>query len=164
VIYKFKKGTYSYGVDAQTAGEALEKIRTRFGKIETERVVSQAGDPRSVLHPAFEWNDAVAAHQHRLNEARHLVRAITVQETEDDPAEPAFVHVRVDHKGYYQATRVVVKNPDEWDIVRTSALAMLDQAKVHLSTLMQIAEESRTKKAKVKRAQKKIDEAVGELS
>ena len=49
------------------------------GRITPEMVVDAARDPNSPLHSAFEWDDAQAAHEHRLAQARVLLRRVRVE-------------------------------------------------------------------------------------
>jgi hypothetical protein len=42
-------------------------------KLDDESVVARATDPDSALHGVFDWHDASAAHQHRLQQARSLI-------------------------------------------------------------------------------------------
>ena len=44
------------------------------GRVTPEIVVEAARDPASPLHSAFTWDDAQAAHEHRLAQARVLLR------------------------------------------------------------------------------------------
>lgn len=48
------------------------------GSLTPEAVVSAARDPASPLHTAFEWDDAKAAMEHRLSQARHMIRRVMV--------------------------------------------------------------------------------------
>ena len=58
-------------IDNPKRDELLD-ILARNGKITTELVVDTAKDPDNVLHTSFEWNDKVAGHQFRLEQAEHL--------------------------------------------------------------------------------------------
>lgn len=60
--------------------EQLEAIRasSESGVLEAEDVVESARSADSPLHRFFEWDDAKAAHQHRLSQARRLIRMVTV--------------------------------------------------------------------------------------
>jgi hypothetical protein len=49
------------------------------GRITPEMVVEAARDPNSPLHSAFTWDDAQAAHEHRLAQARVLLRRVRVE-------------------------------------------------------------------------------------
>ena len=53
---------------------ALRELEHPDGRIVPEEVVDAARDPDSPLHSSFPWDDATAAHAHRLNLARELIR------------------------------------------------------------------------------------------
>lgn len=60
--------------------ERLERIRLRNnGVLTPEAVVADAASKSSPLHSEFEWNDKRAAHQYRLDQARELIRKVTVE-------------------------------------------------------------------------------------
>lgn len=67
--------------------DALDRIAKDDpdGLIQTEAVVEAAQDPESPLHKYFDWNDATAAHQHRLAQARKLVRNFTIRVIDEGP-------------------------------------------------------------------------------
>ena len=48
------------------------------GKLTAELLVIEAADPDSVLHKSFEWDNDKAAHQHRLDQARTLIRSVRI--------------------------------------------------------------------------------------
>jgi hypothetical protein len=54
---------------------------TNKGTITPEQVVEAARDPRSALHHHFTWDNDAAAHAHRLNEARALIRTVKIDVT-----------------------------------------------------------------------------------
>jgi hypothetical protein len=81
---------------AQEAGEALAQIERRYGSIKPETVIKEAGKPRNPLHKFFEWDDTKAAHEHRLWQARSLIKSVHVKiigDTRLDKAVRAFVNV-----------------------------------------------------------------------
>lgn len=84
----------SRGCDAQAVGEALLDLPSRT----PDAIVEAAQPAGSPLHPCFTWDDATAAHLHRLSEARNLVRSLDfeVAPAPGVPAEPVslFAHVR----------------------------------------------------------------------
>lgn len=85
-IFQFREGAHFSG-DAQAVGERLEKLRARSDGLTPEMVVTDARNIRSILHPYFEWDDAAAAEQHRITQARELIRAVHVRFL-DVPASP----------------------------------------------------------------------------
>jgi hypothetical protein len=77
-VYGFRPGRSVKNIAPQELGQALEDLRVLHGKLTAEIVVEAAKDESSVLHAAFTWDDAEAAQQHRLNEARRLITCIQV--------------------------------------------------------------------------------------
>lgn len=51
---------------------------TNGGKVTPEQVLAAASEPSHPLHGRFTWNDSDAAHQHRLDQARSLIRSVRV--------------------------------------------------------------------------------------
>lgn len=53
----------------------LEKIKKQKGEMQAKDVVDFArNNPRSALHKEFEWDDSIAAEQHRISQARHIIK------------------------------------------------------------------------------------------
>lgn len=90
--YAFRAGA-RVRVDAQTAGEELERIRVEQGAITAPAVIDAAKPKDAPLHPAFTWDNRTAAHQWRLHEARHLIRSVQVVREDSEPR-LKYVHVR----------------------------------------------------------------------
>lgn len=64
----------------QRKRELLEAIAARKGGLLlAEDVLATAADPEHELHGEFEWDDAKAAHAHRMEQARQLVRTVRVE-------------------------------------------------------------------------------------
>lgn len=61
--------------------ELLINLHSTHGSLTPEMVVREASSSNSPLHGLFEWNDARAAHQHRLDTARTLIREVRVKIT-----------------------------------------------------------------------------------
>lgn len=98
VRYVWKGGT---GVKeestAQIVGERLAEIEQERGTLKAEFVVEDARSGNSPLHRFFEWNDAKAAEQHRLHQARHLITHIHVKQIDAHEVKSptrAFVNLR----------------------------------------------------------------------
>jgi hypothetical protein len=70
----------------QKIGEALADIaEAHSGRLTPGDVVEAARNKRSPLNPHFEWNDAAAAEQYRLDQARSLIRVVRVEDDTDEP-------------------------------------------------------------------------------
>lgn len=97
-------------VNAQTAGEELERIYQEKGRLDPADIVDESRSPVAPLHCCFEWDDQKAAEKFRESQASAIVRQITVvYETKDTPQSTrAFVHIQ---KSYLPIS--VVVNSDE---------------------------------------------------
>jgi hypothetical protein len=83
MIYEWTSGS-RLDAKAQDVGERIEQIRTvNAGVVTPELLVDDARGEESPLHPCFEWNDATAAEKYRLDQARLVLRSITVSITDD---------------------------------------------------------------------------------
>jgi hypothetical protein len=81
------------------------------GRVTPEAVLEAAADPASPLHDHFEWDDAAAAQQHRLEQARSLIRSVRVQITTETRVVSTVHYVRdpsvsSGEQGYVSVTRL----------------------------------------------------------
>lgn len=105
-------------VDAQTAGEEIERIYNRDGFVDPAVLVMESKEESAPLHKCFEWNDTEAAKKYRITQAKEIVRSIvTVHETTNTETR-AFVSVKQE----YHPISVVIKQPDAREILLNQAL------------------------------------------
>ncbi|KKN96691.1 hypothetical protein LCGC14_0163350 [marine sediment metagenome] len=79
--YNFKKGSRYTKVQkalANDIGQELETIRKDEGGILPEEVLRRAHAKKSPMHSFFTWDNHSAANDHRLEQARLLIRNIEV--------------------------------------------------------------------------------------
>jgi hypothetical protein len=88
----------------------------------TEELLDSAKPKDSPIHHLFEWDDKVAANEHRLHTARVLIRSIVVRVEGNEL--PAFCNITISDEGprRYMATTEAVKIPSIWDQVLRRAL------------------------------------------
>lgn len=102
-------------------------------------VVDAARPKRNPIHPCFEWNDAAAADEFRLWQARKLIKDVRIVEDSGDER-PAFVHVRLVQEenggNFYQRAETLRERPTEY-------LAALDEARRKLASAQASFEELR---------------------
>lgn len=141
--YGWSQGSHMpHGVDANAVAEELNKLGN---KVVPEIIVQKAKSPRSAMHPCFEWDDSVAAHEYRLTQARHLARSLVVSVQRAD-GEPRYVRAFVsvqhpeDEENTYTPYAVVMS--DDW--LRQQALArvkaQLQAIRERYSELEELAE------------------------
>lgn len=109
-------------VDAQTAGEVLERIYSRDGVIEPEVIVRESEAPSAPLHNCFEWDNEKAAHKYRITQAQGIIRAIVAVE-DTNTAQETRAFVSVDRE--YHPVSVVIRNPEKRDVMLQNALCEL---------------------------------------
>lgn len=59
--------------------EQLMEVYERRGELTPTIVVEEASDPASPLHARLEWDDAKAAHAHRLDQAHRLIQSVRIR-------------------------------------------------------------------------------------
>ena len=58
--------------------DQLAGPRRKIGNLDPADVIAAAKNPSSALHANFEWDDTVAAHKHRMSQARYMLRSIKI--------------------------------------------------------------------------------------
>jgi hypothetical protein len=113
--YAWRNGTRFGGSDPQAVGEAVAIL----GSPTAERLVDAAKAKGSPLHSLFEWDDSVAAGEHRLETARNVMRSLVITVVIEEVADPveirAFEAVTVESgeaKAYVPTMKVM--GNDEW--------------------------------------------------
>jgi hypothetical protein len=111
--YEFREGSrFQRGspADANLVGGHLDALRVEFkGELTPADVVAAARSANSPLHPFFEWDDRRAGEQHRLAQARGLIRAVVAVYRTADAERPvrrvvAFTHIPHGAESHYRAT------------------------------------------------------------
>lgn len=115
VTYGWRPGS-RVSLDAQKAGEALARVeKAHNGLLEPEMVVEAARKESSPLHPHFQWDDALAADEFRKDQARDLIRSITIDISRSN-LEPkpirAFVNVEIGGQSGYASTTTAMSSPE----------------------------------------------------
>lgn len=70
-------GSGIHAADAAKIGPLLEKFE-KLGQLTPEFLVKEAERKNSPFHKFFEWDNGRAAHKHRIEQARFLIRSVRV--------------------------------------------------------------------------------------
>lgn len=125
---KWKQNVPTKGIDAAKAYKALEAIRTKNSGLTDDGILLAASAKNHVLNQWFEWDDTVAASEHRRNQARQLIRSIEVTYSEA-PGIKTRVY-EVEHKSrpqdpgrtVYTTIEEVLANPESRDRLIAEAI------------------------------------------
>jgi len=112
----------------QMIRKELERIRKTHGNIlRPEDVVEAAENEKSPLHAFFAWEEAKAAHEYRLWQARKLIANVTVEIRGEKTNEywNATVTVRNEKTQGYFTTKDVLSNEALYHQVLEEALSDL---------------------------------------
>lgn len=108
--YRAASGARLTHQQAQVVGETLESLGDEFTPADVLKVAKAKKSP---LHTFFEWDDTEAAKEHRLEQARGLVRSVRVVITTPNGMDEtrAFHSVRIHeeepHRAYAPTTRIL---------------------------------------------------------
>lgn len=111
--YSWKTGS-RIKADPEKVGKELESIL----EVTPEKVLAKAKNKNSAMHQCFTWEDTEAAHKWRLEEARHIVKALVILEPVDNGPQAviqvrAFEHITLDDRPVYMPIDKVLEN-DDW--------------------------------------------------
>lgn len=104
--------------------DRLRGLQKEDGRLDPKDVVNDARHPRSPLHDSFEWDDSVAAEQHRLLQARRLIGAVKFEIRIHKVDIPAPIYVKDPDDHVYRT--VVAVRSDE-DQARAALIAATDR-------------------------------------
>lgn len=130
--------------DAKAVGEHLELLRKQCkGELTPEDVLADARHDNSPLHSFFEWDDTEAARQHRLAQARGLIKAVVAVYTQ--PERPAqrmkmFVHIPEPQAPHYRETSHALSVQRTRKMVLERAWNELQAWRKRYATLSEFAE------------------------
>ena len=133
VRYGWKPIGHNPPVAAETAGKTIERIRTREGPFfAPSALVDEARPTDSALHPAFQWNDSIAAEAYRVEQARYIIRHIVIEQYDDTIGERsltvrAFVSIKTENHGHrFTSIAHAMSDEDMREQLWMSALADLE--------------------------------------
>lgn len=120
--------------------DALSELETESGRLTPEEVVRHAADSSSPLHAYFEWDDSVAAHAHRISQARDLISSVRVEVKTTTTTVKVVGYVRdpsvhPSQQGYVNTLRL----KSEADLARDAVVDAFANASGHLRRARQLA-------------------------
>lgn len=146
----------TWNLDPQKVGEELDSLRmSNDGILVWEDVIEFAkGHTRSDCNKAIEWDDKKAAHAHRKNQVRSLIRSVRVRR--NNKSVRAFITIK-GKKGYYSFDDVMADEQMREDLVegymkRLTSIQEETKAIKEFAKVNAEIERAREKRLRVKRA------------
>ena len=135
MVYKWR--FTKYPVDAQVAGEELERICESHGALTPEIVLNESREQAAVLHNCFEWDDIVAAESWRREQAGQIIRQlVTVTVAGKETSEPVRAFVQIENT--YKPIEQVIVRADYVSAMLQNAKKELQSFRLKYSTLTQL--------------------------
>lgn len=126
------------GADAQ---KVTDEILSIGDSATPQQIVELAKDETTELHKCFEWDDAVAAYQYRLQQARNITHHLVIEEDKPEPDKPPLrFFVMPENGGGYKPITTVFKREDEYQQLLNKAMAELRAIKQKYSRLTELQE------------------------
>lgn len=119
--------------------QAIIALSDRTGVLTPDAIVAAARPKDSVLHSLFTWNNRAAADAHRLNEARQLIRAVTVEIRVEKVTVQAPYFVRDPTLAPSQGYRSLGRLRNDADLAREAVIAEMKRASGALARARAIA-------------------------
>ena len=130
-------------IKKQVIGELKRIAEKHNGLLQPDAVVKEAKPKTSPLHSYFEWNNSAAAYQHRLWQARSLIRvAVEIIAGVDSPVD-VFVSLSNDRgkkRGGYRLMVDVLSDGDLREQMLSDALKELVVFRDKYKALRELAE------------------------
>lgn len=120
-----------------TIKSELLALQDEEGILDPKGVVDWARKhKKSALHGAFTWDDAKAADEYRIWEARRLIRIHIVT----DDGEPEFVSLSIDRPGGggYRSVSDVLSNRNLSDVMLRDALSDLERVRARYARVKEL--------------------------
>jgi len=115
-------------VRAEEAGPLLESLAEELGERLTTEVVVEAAQPKdSPIHGAFEWDDSLAAMEHRSLQARQLLKSlrVVIAGQEDQEPQRLFLNVRYEDSQAYSTVQHILDDAGLYAVVLRDAVIAL---------------------------------------
>ena len=127
--------------DPNQIGTALSEIASQHGgELRPNYVVEAAKDETHPLHRFFEWDDKVAAHAYRVDQARALIRIVRVEIDEEKEPVRAFYSINDGSGQRYHPVERVMSSATMQVALWKSAKRDLEAFKTRYRAIMELVE------------------------
>ncbi len=139
--YCWKASIFSGVYETMDADKVGKEIEALGDNVTTDEIVEKAKSTRSAMHNYFEWDDSVAGHMYRKQQASRLLCNLEVKYIADKK-EPVTVraYVNLKKQSSYQPIETVVSDIDRYQMLLSKAYEDLKRVKTKYQDLEEIQE------------------------
>ena len=106
--YRVKGNAHDIAVELDSL--AVRKGKAKVKELRPKDVVAAAEDPDSAMHDHFEWDDSEAAEKYRLDQARYIMRSITITYSAPEYYPPEVIDLDETEDGAEEITAPMFSN------------------------------------------------------
>ena len=139
MVYKWR---FSQGVPAEIAGNELERIEARHGKVTAAILVKESKSKQAALHSCFEWDDKKAAEKYRLRQADSIITNLVVMvDGKPETETRAYINVSTARQGEFNHATIALLSEDTKTMEINRLVGVMDGARRDLERLGNFAAE-----------------------
>lgn len=110
-MYQWKTASYIKS-DANLAGKQCEELERTVG-LTPANLLNANRDESAPLHDEFEWDDATAAEEYRLSQARHIINCLCIKTEKSAEQTPIRAFFKTSSSQPYESLEVILKSSDK---------------------------------------------------
>lgn len=135
--YEWGLASFAKGINPNEAVKELGKIEKSYGSLTPEHILDAALPEASLFHSLFTWDDAKAANQYRLEQARRILNNVRVTIIADGQPRviPVYEVVRFDGGNVYK--HIDSFSVEDVEVVKTRTVRDLNALRQKLSLYKQ---------------------------
>lgn len=138
MVYKWKTGS-QHKVSASVAGAEMERLREE-GRLTASDLVDDSRPDDAPLHAEFEWDDSVAAELFREDQARAMIRHLTVQiEANNEKYQVRQYFIVQKESKTYEPVQLIIQDKDKMAMLLDQAKRELQAFKAKYACLKELA-------------------------
>ena len=138
MVYKWKTGSY-HKVSALVAGAEMCRLAEE-GRLTPSDLVEDSRPEDAPLHAEFEWDDSIAAEKYREDQARAIIRHLTVQiEANNEQYQVRQYFIVQKESNEYEPIQIILKDEDKTAMLLDQAKRELQAFKAKYACLKELA-------------------------
>ena len=122
MTYKWKPNS-RIGINAETAGAVMDGLEQR-GALTAKNILDESRPTEAPLHNEFEWDDVKAAEEYRLQQARHIINCLLIEDDSQQETVRAFFNL-AESAPEYRSIRTIMADETQSEALLQVAIQEL---------------------------------------
>ena len=122
MTYKWKPNS-RIKIDSETAGAVMDNLEQQ-GRLTAKNLLDESRPAEAPLHNEFEWDDIKAAEEYRMQQARHIINCLLIEDDSKQEAVRAFFTL-AESAPQYRSIRTIMADETQSDALLQLAIQEL---------------------------------------